>query len=33
MLRTSGDREDPDETAEATAGSHMGVICYFTDGC
>lgn len=33
MLRTCGNREDPDGKAESTAGGHMGIICYFRDGC
>lgn len=32
VLRTIGDREDPDGKAEATAGGHMWII-YFRDGC
>ena len=32
MLRTTGDIEDPDGQAEATAGGQMGII-YFKNGC
>lgn len=33
VLGTSWDREGPDGKAEVTAGGHMGIICYFSDGC